>query len=84
MACNTPSPRFLGITPFVVEKGGHSFDVYRRPTEVQLLRTNRQYGIVPNDVMGTAISIAEELSGCTALVAHVKGDAALMTVPLRC
>ncbi|MEM7615633.1 MAG: hypothetical protein AAF245_11330 [Pseudomonadota bacterium] len=83
-ACNTPPLRFMDVEPEQVTVAGSQFDVYLKPDEAFVVRTNRRALPDAAEVLAAAATAAEVASGCEALTKKIKGDQAMVRIPLKC
>lgn len=81
--CASPTPQYSG-PPARLQVDGHSFSVFSDRSSAQVVRTNRAFLPNANEVIAAAALAAEQATGCTANRAKLKGDTAIVTVPLTC
>ena len=82
--CSSPSPRFGGAAPVVVEVGRYRFDVYARGDEAQAIRTNPLPFPPLVEVRAAAAEAIRRATGCEVPAGGVRGDVAIVTARLSC
>lgn len=81
-ACNTPGPKFRGITPQRISVGKSTFDVRVDGTRAEAIRLNPEWAPRLATVAPRMIAAIEAVSGCK--VRKLKGDQAVATATLNC
>ncbi|NNU81110.1 hypothetical protein HMH01_11755 [Halovulum dunhuangense] len=83
-ACASPGPGYLRSERVDMQVGGHRFAVFAGDGTTQVIRTNRVWLPDTAEVMAAGTIAAERASGCKARAGGIRGDAAIMVVPLDC
>ncbi|MCF2871785.1 hypothetical protein L0664_11965 [Octadecabacter sp. G9-8] len=83
-ACDTPSPEFRNVPAQVVTVGQSVFEVRRKGTTVELLRTNAEYAPTFASIIPRAAQAVQMATGCTARPQSWTGEQTLMQVEVDC
>ena len=83
-ACNTASPRFMGVDAQTVTVGPSTFDVRRKGDRVELIRTNREAVLSFKSIAPRAAEAVITVTGCMPVPGTWSGDQAVMRVTVDC
>lgn len=83
-ACSSPSPRFLGVEPMVVEVEGWRIDVYADGERAQAIRMTTELGAKAADMKARGREAVERATGCRLDGRTVKADPNVLEGRLIC
>jgi hypothetical protein len=87
-ACATPSHEYLGVPAQTVVRDGREFRVFVRRegqlAQAQVIRIGWAGGRDHLPLIETMVSVAEQVSGCTAPPGSGQGDSGVLNIRLRC
>jgi hypothetical protein len=83
-ACNTASPGFMGVEAQTVTVDGSTFDVRRKGSLVEVIRTNRELVLSLGGIIPRATEAVVTATGCTPKDGTWSGDPAVMRVRVDC
>lgn len=83
-ACASPSPEFAGTTPTVVELDGATYSIFRRGSEVEVIRTGFVSPQALSSIQPTMLRLVRETTGCEVVEGSLTGDPALSRMKVDC
>lgn len=84
MACDSPSPRFMGLVAKQVSYEGSTFSVRHTSFEAEVIRTNPDPRARRDDILRRAAVAIRQASGCAILPRSLSGDVTVVRADLKC
>lgn len=83
-ACTAPAPYMLGATRAEVSRDGRSYVIYRKDSEVEVIRRGFAAPGEHRVIRAAMIDVIPEATGCTLVPSSLQGDSGQMRGRLRC
>ncbi|MBY4894434.1 hypothetical protein KUL25_16885 [Rhodobacteraceae bacterium N5(2021)] len=84
VACDSPSPAMMGITPTYVTVDGADFSVRRNGNRAEAIRTNATPFPSIGAIVHRAGNAMEQATGCAVITDTLRGDQNVMRADLIC
>jgi hypothetical protein len=83
-ACDSPAPRFMGAERFEVTRDGRTYVLYRRGTEVEVIRTGYARRREHRAIHLTMIDVIGVVTGCRPIPSTIRGDSGEIRARIAC
>ncbi|KMW60396.1 putative lipoprotein [Candidatus Rhodobacter oscarellae] len=83
-ACDSPSPRYIGLEPTRVTIEGTTFSIRQKAGEVEAIRVNAEAAPREGLIMVKAAAAIEQATGCPPVSYTMRGDTNVIRAVLDC